>query len=314
MGRLDSSLSHLSQQLESEREQVGGQLRQLGDQQRNVADRVRTLGALVAQGEQAWRIAEVEYLLRIAVQRVLIQRDVETAQAALRSADARLQELADPHYAPVREQIATEVKALEAVTPVDTAGIAAELYALQRVLDKLPVAGVTYQPRQDSGLTTGDESQAEGDFEWRQLPARVWASLSRLVRVREHNRPIEPMLPPDRDFYLRENVKLQLAAAQVAVMDRDSAAYSGALSAVRDWFNSYFDPDSAGVAKAASKLKALAALDIDPDLPDVSGSLRRLREQMKSAAQQSARASVAKPAAGDRRPDTATSGVEDGAQ
>jgi hypothetical protein len=61
-------------------------------------------------------------------------------------------------------------------------------------------------------------------------------------------------------------------------------------------------------------LKALAALDIDPDLPDVSGSLRRLREQMKSAAQQSARASVAKPAAGDRRPDTATSGVEDGAQ
>jgi uroporphyrin-3 C-methyltransferase len=276
---LRASVQDLSQDLERQRQALQVQTEKLGEEQASIGHRLSALATLVARGEQGWGLSEVEYLLRIANQRLLLQRDVVTAEVALSSADRRLRELADPLYTGVREEIASELEALGAVPDVDEAGIAASLGALLDLVDGLPVAGSTYQP-----ATAAEGVGAEGEstsVDWRELPAVLWASLSELFRLREHDQPLEPMLPPERAYYLRENVRLQLVAARLALLRDDPTQYREALTTARGWLEAHFAQDSQSAAEAVSRLEALAALNIRPELPDISGSLRLLRQQMK---------------------------------
>jgi uroporphyrin-3 C-methyltransferase len=114
----------------------------------------------------------------------------------------------------------------------------------------------------------------------------VWASLSELFRLREHDKPVGPMLPPEREYFLRENFRLQLAAARLALLRNDAAQYQAALHTATEWLVGYFDPADTSVQQLKSRLEAIAAVDIAPKLPDVSGALRLLRQQMRLSEQQ----------------------------
>ena len=129
IGPLRSSVQEISHRAQLERQQAETRVEQLAEEQQSLGHRVSVLAALLGRSEQGWGLSEVEYLLRIANHRLLLQRDVKTAKVALRSADARLRELADPHYLSVREQIAAELEALEAVPSVDAEGIYAGIQA-----------------------------------------------------------------------------------------------------------------------------------------------------------------------------------------
>ncbi len=132
IGPLRASVQEVSHQAQLQRQRAETRMQQLTEEQQSLGHRVSLLAALLGRSEQGWGLSEVEYLLRIANQRLLLQRDVKTAKLALISADARLRELADPHYFGVREQIAAELEALEAVPTVDTDGIYASLQASQQ--------------------------------------------------------------------------------------------------------------------------------------------------------------------------------------
>ena len=124
---LQNELQQIDQQLNSERQRIDQQLKKLGDDQRNVGHRVSALAELMGRSEQGWSLAEVEYLLRIANQRLQLQRDVNTAEQALVAADQRLHGLADPHFLSVREQLARDLEAVQAVPAVDIEGISLSL-------------------------------------------------------------------------------------------------------------------------------------------------------------------------------------------
>jgi uroporphyrin-3 C-methyltransferase len=214
-----------------------------------------------------------------------LQRDVKTAKLALLSADARLRELADPHYLSVREQIAAELEALEAVPTVDTEGIYASLQALQQRINELQVAGTGYRPPDASGTA---QPQTRAVTHWSEVPALIWASVSELFRLREHAQPIEPMLPPERSYFLRENLRLQLVSSQLALLRDEPGPYRGALDTAGSWITAHFASDSAETDALLARLEELAARDIRPELPDISASLRVLRQQMQLSAQQAA--------------------------
>lgn len=288
---LQSERQHIEQQLESERRQTDQSLNRLGEQQRSVAHQVSTLAELIGRSEQGWSLAEVEYLLRIANQRLQLQGDVKTAEQALIAADQRLQDLADPHFLSVREQIARDLESLQAVPSVDVEGISLSLTTALTSIDQLSVPGSRYQPPV-TAESKGENVRAT-IADWRELPSLLWSSLSGLFRIREHDKPVTPMLAPQREYFLRENLRLQLAAARLALLRDDDVQYRAILATARDWLNTYFADDDLGVTTLVSEIDRLRVIDTVPQLPDISGSLRVLRQQMKVSEQRSVSQPVA---------------------
>ena len=292
---LRASLDSVERTLRDERRQIDGQLKKLAGKQQSVGDQVSVLAALVGRSEQGWSLAEVEYLLRIANQRLQLQRDLKTAQLALQAADARLLELADPQFLKVREQLARELESLRAVDPVDVDGISAKLGALMETIDELVVRGSKYQPAEKTETVASGTAATVQD--WRELPALLWSSLSGLFRIREHDKPVSPMLPPEREYFLRENLRLQLSAARLALLRDDSVQYRATLTTAADWLEAYFAAEDARVNELREQLEQLSAIDVAPQLPDISASLRLLRQQLKNGTQQSSVSPVVPDAA-----------------
>jgi uroporphyrin-3 C-methyltransferase len=288
---LQSERHHIEQRLESERQQIDQRLHKLSEQQRSVAHQVRMLADLIGRSEQGWSLAEVEYLLRIANQRLQLQGDVKTAAQALKAADQRLQELADPHFLSVREQIARDLESLKAVPSIDVEGISLSLTAALTSIDQLAVEGSRYQP--PATIDSKGEAAGATISDWRELPRLLWSSLSGLFRIREHDKPVTPMLAPEREYFLRENLRLQLSAARLALLRDDDVQYRAILTTAGDWLNAYFDDEDAGVATLPVEIERLKVLDTVPQLPDISASLRLLHQQMKVSEQRA----VSPPAA-----------------
>ncbi|MCG6866750.1 MAG: uroporphyrinogen-III C-methyltransferase [Thiogranum sp.] len=282
---LRASLDGVNRALRDERAAVDAKIRKVDEDQQSISHRISTLAAIIGRSESGWTLAEVEYLLRIGNQLLQLQRDTNAAAKALEAADERLREFADPHYLDVREQIARDLEAVKAVPEVDVDGLAVTLGAAITSVDRLPVAGTHYQPvshlDKDNGVAAGTTAKNIDE-----LGKVVWASLSELFRLREHDKPVGPMLPPEREYFLRENFRLQLAAARLALLRNDAAQYQAALHTATEWLVGYFDPADTSVQQLKSRLEAIAAVDIAPKLPDVSGALRLLRQQMRLSEQQ----------------------------
>ncbi|HED19394.1 MAG TPA: hypothetical protein ENI74_07835, partial [Gammaproteobacteria bacterium] len=197
----------------------------------------------------------------------------------------RLQELADPLFLKVREQLARALESLAAVEPVDVDGISMKLGALMEHIDELEVRGSRYQPAAKTEAAAAGSTTTIQD--WRELPALLWSSLSGLVRIRDHDKPVSPMLPPENAYFLRENLRLQLSAARLALLRDDSAQYRATLTTAADWLGAYFSAEDAQVDQFRAQVEQLAAIDIMPQLPDISASLKLLRQQLKLGAQKS---------------------------
>lgn len=287
----ERGFGELRSEMAAVRQSLRARIDELGREQQAVAERLASLAAVVGRSEQGWALAEVEFLLRLANQRLQLAADVPTALQALNAADARLRELADPHYLPVREQIARERDALRALPPVDAEGLSARLTALIEGVGGLPVAASHYQGRDDGGRDAGT-GRPEPARDWKDLPRVVWEALRRLVSIREHDRPVRPMLPPEREYFLRHNLRLQLEAARLALLRQDEPLYRDTLTTARGWLQGYFDKEAAEVRAALAQLEDMAAQTIRRSLPDISASLSLLRQQRKLALEKPARAAV----------------------
>ncbi len=267
--------------LEDTRSTLSARLDELQRQQQAGAERLAALAAVVGRSDAGWALAEAAWLLHLASQRLQLAADPATALRALDSADAVLRELGDPHYQVVREEIAREREALQALPDVDVDGLSARLTALADAAGTLPLAASRYQAAAPAPAESSTEAQQARD--WRDLPRVIWHALRELVSIRQHDKPVQPMLPPEREYFLRLNLRLQLEGARLALLRQDPALYRDSLAAARRWLASYFDDSEAAVQQALQELDHLAAADIRPPLPDISASLRLLRQQMKLA-------------------------------
>jgi uroporphyrin-3 C-methyltransferase len=111
------------------------------------------------------------------------------------------------------------------------------------------------------------------------------------------------MLPPEREYFLRENLRLQLGAARLALLRDDAVQYRATLTTAQDWLEVYFAADSEKVRDLVTRLGELAAVDISPQLPDISASIRLLRQQLKLAEQQAVLPVVPATAVPEQMPD-----------
>lgn len=219
----------------------------------------------LAQGRDQWTLAEIEQVLLTAAQQLQLAGNVKAAIIGLESADARLQRLDKPQFAALRRAIAADLAKLRAVPTLDEVGASARIEALAARHATWPLASA-----QRSEAAPPPRTQP------RNIGQELWTELKRLVQLRRVDGNEAVLLPPAQAYFLRENLRLRLLSARLALMSRDQAAYKTDLRAASDMLARYFDTRDAGVAAAQKEIARLSGLDIVTALPDIDSSFAAL--------------------------------------
>ena len=230
------------------------------------------LAAITVADRRDWALAEVEYLERLANQSLLMGREVRGALALLSAADDILHDLDDPSLHTARAALANDIASLRAVAQFDVEGLYLRLSAL---VEQVPALALMERSRAEAlGGDAAAEPATAGSW-W----SRVTAVLGRYVVVRQRNESIKPLLPLAEEGYLRMNLRLGLEQAKLALLAAEPAVYRGALVQVQQFAGAYLSPTAVANRAFIDEVTALAAMDVAPALPDISGSLRALRDR-----------------------------------
>jgi len=233
----------------------------------------------LTRNRMEWALTEAEQLLVIANNRLQLARDTHSALAALRAADQQLQQLARPRLLPVRRELAREMALIESIDKTDISGITLRLGTLADMINRLPLTLEIRQhetgaePRKDEA---GDKAVAK-ESAWRVAMHTLWQDMASLVRIRNNVEVQKPLLPPEQQYFLRENLRLALYGAQQALLQGNLPVYQQNLKSAARMTKEYFDLNSQVVISMQSELDKLLSTRIVTELPDISASLSALR-------------------------------------
>ncbi len=236
------------------------------------------IAALVTRGEsprQGLDLAEVDYLLRTANERLRLFGDARGADEALALADAQLAELDDPVYLPVRQAIASARGALADTQRPDAIALTENLSRLQARIPGLPFPGEV-SVASPSAATATDGSPAVETVEDPGVWARLKATFSGLVSVRRRDLGDAVISLEDKD-YLRQGLWLQLESARLALLREDPEAWSTALGRAGDTLSAHFEPESPVVQRFGADLDQMADTSLETEWPDIAEPWARLR-------------------------------------
>lgn len=236
-------------------------------------------------GRTRFQLAAIEHLLVLANDRLLLERDVAAAIAALEGADARLAELSDPQLYPVREALAQERTALRAVAVPDLASASLTLASLIERVPQLPLASHAptqfHSPDSRSADAGTDVAGLSG---WQRLLAAVKTAASTLFTIRrEDNARALRLLPPESEAVVYQVLTLKLEGARVALLTGNSVALREEARSASIWLDEQFKADDPGVLAMRGELDRLQGLELRPPLPDISRSLAALRARLGNA-------------------------------
>ena len=218
-------------------------------------------------------LAEVEQMLLIAAQQLQLSANVKAALIAVQSADARLQRMNRPAFNGLRKAISQDMDKLRALPSVDITGINFQLNNLITAVDLMPLA---YQHRAANEVVA-QAVPPKDETVWQKLLREIWQEVKQLVRIENTGNAEIPLLPPNQEFFLRENLKLRLLSARLALLSRDEDSFKQELKTAQLWTARYFDGKSNEGMRMSDGLKKLAASDISIELPDISTSLQAVR-------------------------------------
>lgn len=257
--------AQLQQQLQTEQQQRLTQLEQrLQQQQQQVLAQnqaqMQALRQLVQERDSApprhWLLAEVEYLLQLAAQKVWLEQDYTTAIALLGSADEKLAKLDDPSLLPVRQAIAADSKQLKQINVPDMSQLYIQLQQMRNISASLPLK--QQQPTAQHIAAPGNELS-----QWRETLSYYWQqSWSQLIRVRSAVPEDYFSLSAEQQLMLRTSLQQQLLLAQLAAMQHQNQVFAAALQQASDQLQRYFDAENATVQQLGSELATLAAVDV----------------------------------------------------
>ena len=232
---------------------------------------VASLAGISEGARDAWILAESEYYMQIANAQLQLANNPNLAALALRMADERIVQLADPGLTDVRRAISDELAALDVMQKPDIEGATLTLASLARVVESLPLAGAV----------DGEEEAVEIDPELSGA-GRAWASvknaMSGLVTVTPVDQARLTQLSPDAEHFLRSNIALQLQAARLALLRGEQAIFTQTLDDTSTLLGDYFDADSPQVAGALETIAEIRGQVFAVETPDISESLRLLRQ------------------------------------
>ena len=225
-----------------------------------------------AQQPTDWLFSEADFLLNNALRKLVLDNDVDTAVSLLKLADETLAKVNNSQSAAIRSAINQDLKQLLSVAGVDQNAVMQKLSQLANTVDELPVLDVNFDD--DQNATKLSDSLSD----WAENAEKSATSfLNHFIRISpKHGADRKELLAPNQDIYLRENIRLRLQLAIMAVPRQQNELYKQSLEAVASWIRSYFDTNAEVTQSFLKSVDELSELSIYVDVPSQLQSLSML--------------------------------------
>ncbi|HEX7645310.1 MAG TPA: uroporphyrinogen-III C-methyltransferase [Burkholderiaceae bacterium] len=252
----------------------------------------------LSKNRDDWALAEIEQVLSTASQQLQLAGNVPGALIALQNADRSLSRSDKPQFILIRRAIAKDIDALKALPSVDVAGIAlrldsliSEVDGMPLLSDEKPVVPVTQpkpvrvqkpDPKAKDAAAAGrgtHDSQWTSALEdkWQSWSDEMWGEVRQLIRVRTVESPDALLLSPSQSYFARENLKLRLLNARLALLSRNEGAFRSDMIAAQDEIAKYFDTRARQTQVAQALLKQVQSSNLSIEMPTLSESLNAVR-------------------------------------
>jgi uroporphyrin-III C-methyltransferase len=253
----------------------------------------------LSRNRDDWALAEIEQVLSTASQQLQLAGNVQGALIALQNADRSLQRLDKPQFITIRRAIAKDSDKLKSLPSMDLTGVALRLDSIIGQIDGLPLlsdekpALPATQPKRTlrqlskteaktgKSASIGSYTMPEwllglGD-KWQSWTNEMWNDIRQLIRVRSVDSPDALLMSPGQAYYARENVKLRLLNARLALLSRNESAFRSDMIAVQDAITKYFDTRARQTQTVQTLLKQVQASNLSIDMPTLAESLNAVR-------------------------------------
>ena len=251
----------------------------------------------ISKNRDEWALTEIEQVLSTASQQLQLAGNVQGALIALQNADRSLSRSDKPQFITIRRAIARDIEKLKALPSVDQAGIALRLDNVIGQIDNLPLLSdekpaEPQAPRRlaaQAGKPAGKAAPAQAAPEpapglgqrvtetWRNWSHEMWDDMRQLIRVRTVDTPEALMLSPSEAYFVRENLKLRLLNARLALLSRNEGTFRDDIGAAQQMMVKYFDVRARSTIAAQALLRQVQANNVSIDVPDLSESLNAVR-------------------------------------
>lgn len=272
-----STLVGLVQQQAKALDATSGEQAALGRKLSELQDKVATLSGNDAK---TWLLAQADFLIKMAGRKLWNDQDITTAATLLKSADASLAEMNDPSLIEIRRAITEDISSLAAVSQVDFDGIILKVNQLSNQVDNLRLA----DNQRDEHPMEQNDSQLSGSLsEWRQNLTKSWHTfMADFISIRRRDSGAEPLLAPNQDIYLRENIRSRLLIAAQAIPRHQNEVYKQSLETVSTWVRAYFDANDPATKAFLDELDSLLQQSISMDVPSQLKSQPLLEKLMQT--------------------------------
>jgi uroporphyrin-3 C-methyltransferase len=256
----------------------------------------------ISKNRDEWALSEIEQVLSTASQQLQLAGNVQGALIALQNADRSLSRSDKPQFITIRRAIARDIDKLKALPSVDQAGIALRLDNVIGQIDNLPllsdekpaepqaprrIAAARKGPVPATATAPAAPGQPGAPEElglgqrvtetWRNWSHEMWDDIRQLVRVRTVDTPEALMLSPSESYFVRENLKLRLLNARLALLSRNEGSFRDDLNSAQEQMLKYFDVRARSTQGAQALLRQVQANNVSIDVPDLSESLNAVR-------------------------------------
>lgn len=249
----------------------------------------------LSKNRDEWALTEIEQVLSTASQQLQLAGNVPGALIALQNADRSLSRSDKPQFITIRRAIGRDMEKLKALPSVDSTGVALRLDAVIAQIDALPMlsdetpalpaapekAGKPVPVRNAAGKLVGPPAPEpllqQVRNGWDTWSGDMWNDVRQLIRIRRVDTPEALMLSPTQSYFLRENIKLRLLNARMALLSRNETAFRNDLIAAQDGLAKYFDTRARATQTAQGLLRQVQASNLTIEMPTLSDSLTAVR-------------------------------------
>lgn len=246
-------------------------------QRQNISKQLGQITEKFGRNQHDWAVSEIRYTLRQANMRLQLFKDKATALVALQLADDQLAKLADPALHRLRGIVSKEIATLKVVKEIDLEGVSLKLTALAGQVENLE-ARITGRSKQSNSANIPLDSSTKKLPQWQMHINEIWKELKTLITIRRTDKKILPLLSEQELQQLRQALSLKIEMARLALLQQNTALFRSSLKTASSWLEDYFNIAQPAVAAIKTELASLMTLQLEPNYPDISGSLSMLEQ------------------------------------